>query len=175
MGDLLPTKGRYCPDCGGPLDFTFEPAQCPACGYQRVRWPYVGVAVVIRDEAGRVLLGRRAHGINAGKWCIPCGRLEHDEDVRAGAIRELLEETGLEVTADEIVSVQSNFHPVDALHEEARHAVGVWFAGRVVGGHLHCADGEMTELGYFDPARPPELAFPTDGLVLEQLVAERDG
>lgn len=174
MALQVPTKGRFCPDCGSALDFAFDPATCPKCGYTRLRAPYVGVAVVIRDEAARVLLGRRAHGIHAGRWCIPCGRLEHDEDVRAGAIRELLEETGLEVTAEAVIAVHSNLHPPDALHEEARHAVGVWFAGRVVGGHLYCADGEMTELGYFDPAHPPELAFPTDGLVLQQLANSRE-
>jgi ADP-ribose pyrophosphatase YjhB (NUDIX family) len=123
----------------------------------------VGVSVVIRDEAGRVLMGRRAYGAFAGLWCIPCGLLEWGEDVRAGAIRELREETGLEVTADTIVAVHSNFHFADD------SSVGIWFGGRVIGGELHCADGEMTELGYFDPAAPPALAFPTDALVLGEL------
>jgi 8-oxo-dGTP diphosphatase len=168
----VPVRGRFCPDCGTALSFDVVPAACPTCGYRRIRMPYVGVAIVIRDDSGSVLMGRRAHGAHAGKWCIPCGRLDWDEDVRAGAIRELLEETGLEVTADEVIAVHSNFHPPDALHDEDRHAVGVWFAGRVTNGTLHCADGELTELAYFDPADPPELAFPTDGLVLAQLAVQ---
>ncbi len=108
-------------------------------------------------------MGRRAQGAYAGLWCIPCGRLEWNEDVRAGAIRELLEETGLEVTADDIVAVHSNFHRTDD------HSVGIWFAGQITGGHLHPADGELTDLAYVDPASPPPLAFPTDALVLAQL------
>ena len=42
----------------------------------------------------------------------------------------------------------------------------------VVGGELHPADGEFTEVGYFDPATPPPLAFPTDALVLANLASE---
>lgn len=168
-----PPGGGYCPDCGGALFFDYRggerPPMCPACGYQRLRYPTVGVAIVLRDEAGRVLMGRRAHGSYAGLWCIPCGRLEWDEDVRAGAMRELLEETGLEATTGRVIAVHSNFHRPE------RQTVGIWFEGTVTGGGLTCPDGELTEAAYFDPAAPPPLAFPTDALVLAQLAAEGRG
>ncbi|MCL4242581.1 MAG: NUDIX hydrolase [Dehalococcoidia bacterium] len=160
-------RGQYCPDCGGALFFDYRggerPPTCPACGYVRVRYPGVVVAVIVRDAGGRVLMGRRSQGGHAGLWCIPCGRLEWDEDVRAAAIREFQEETGLEVELGGITAVHSNFH------DRERQTVGIWFSGRVVGGRLHAADGELSELAYFDPATPPELAFPTDALVLREL------
>lgn len=160
-------KGRFCPDCGGALFFDYRggerPPSCPACGFERVRHPTVGVAIVVIDDAGRVLMGRRAHGTYAGLWCIPCGRLEWDEDVRAGAERELLEETGLIARTGEVFAVRSNFH------QPERQTVGIWFHGEVVGGALHPADGEFTEVGYFAPGDPPPLAFPTDALVLADL------
>ncbi len=127
------------------------------------RYPIVGVAVIVRDHDGRVLLGRRAQGRYAGKWCIPCGRLEWGEDVRDGALRELLEETGLEARVTGIAAVHSNFHNPDDL------SVGIWFHGEVTGGQLHCADGELSEVGYFAPSEPPDLAFPTDEMVLREL------
>jgi ADP-ribose pyrophosphatase YjhB (NUDIX family) len=123
----------------------------------------VGVAVIIRDEAGWVLMGRRAQGRYAGLWCIPCGRLEWDEDVREAAVREFLEETGLEVELTGVAAVHSNFH------DRERQTVGIWFDGQVAGGHLYPADGELSELDYFDPAAPPPLAFPTDAIVLREL------
>ena len=131
--------------------------------------PAVGVAIVVRDELGRVLLGKRAVGWGTGEWCIPCGSLEWGEDVRAAAERELLEETGLRARAGEVVAVHSNFHDPERL------TVGIWFAGEDVGGEPFPADGELSDIGYFDPTEPPPLAFPTDALVLQQLAAEGPG
>jgi ADP-ribose pyrophosphatase YjhB (NUDIX family) len=129
------------------------------------RYPTVGVAVIIRDAAGRILMGRRAHGRYAGLWCIPCGRLEWDEDVREGAIREFKEETGLDVELGEVAAVHSNFH------DRERQTVGIWFWGQVLSGEPHPADGEFTEVDWFAPGEPPELAFPTDAVVLRDLAA----
>lgn len=162
---------QYCPACGrrlgdGPVDPTVP---CPGCGHREVRYPGVGVAVIVRDVAGRVLLGRRAGGRRAGQWCIPCGRLEWGEDVREAAVREFREETGLGVVLDGVYEVHSNFHDPDRL------TVGIWFRGHVVGGAPGPADGELSELGWFDPAQPPELAFPTDALVLRRLASEGQG
>jgi 8-oxo-dGTP diphosphatase len=161
----------FCPRCGQPLVFGSRAGRghpvCGNCGYVRYRNPAVGVAVVLQDEDGRVLMGRRARGDYAGHWCIPCGYVEWDEEVRASAVREFEEETGLAVEARDVVAVHSNFHNRD------KQTVGIWFRGQLVGGELHPADGEFTELGWFDPAEPPVLAFPTDALVLEQLARER--
>ncbi len=130
------------------------------------RRPSVGVAVVVRDGQGRVLLGKRAVGWGAGAWCIPCGSLEWGEDVREAAERELKEETGLSARAGEVLAVHSNFHDPERL------TVGIWFAGHAVEGAPVPADGELSEVGYFDPGEPPPLAFPTDALVLAQLAGE---
>jgi ADP-ribose pyrophosphatase YjhB (NUDIX family) len=133
------------------------------------RNPAVGVAIVLRDAGGRVLLGQRAGGAYAGYWCIPCGYVEWDEEVRDAARREFLEETGLDVEVGPVVAVHSNFH------NPRLHTVGVWFEGLSPTGVLRPADGELTELRYFNPATPPPLAFPTDAVVLEQLAVELRG
>ena len=160
---------RRCPECG--IYLVTDPAEvsprCPSCGYFRRRLPTVGVAMIVLDGDGRILLGKRAHGYGAGQWCIPCGRVEWDEDVRHAAERELLEETGITARAGEVYAVHSNFH------DAPRQTVGIWFTAEDVQGTAHCPDGEFSEVAYFDPASPPELAFPTDALVLLRLVEER--
>lgn len=50
-------------------------------------------AVVV--ERGRLLLARRGHEPDAGKWSLPGGRLESGETIATCVIRELREETGL--------------------------------------------------------------------------------
>lgn len=164
------THGRFCPHCGSalaPADHSGrERLSCPACGYIQYRNPAVGVAVVLRDARGRVLLGRRATGEYAGLWCIPCGYVEWDEDVRDAARREFLEETGIDVTLGPVVAVHSNFHNRD------KQTVGIWFEAAGASGTPHPVDGEFTALEFTDPATPPPLAFPTDGLVLRQLAGQ---
>jgi len=158
---------KFCPYCGEILEQRKKGNRirptCPSCGYVQYLNPTVGVAVVILKE-GKVLLGKRAPGVSyEGMWCIPCGHVEWDEDVREAAAREFKEETGLEVTIKEVVAVHSNFH--DPNH----HTVGIWFLGEVKGGKLKAGD-DLIEVGFFPLSQPPEpLAFPTDKIVIKTL------
>lgn len=52
---------------------------------------------IVLDEAGRLLLVRRARPPAAGSWSIPGGRCLAGEDAAAACVREVLEETGLRV------------------------------------------------------------------------------
>lgn len=121
-------------------------------------------ATAATDRYARVLLGRRARN-PAGTWCIPCGYLEVDEDVREGLEREVLEETGLVIEVGSVYRVHSNFHDPD------RQSVGIWFETFPVGGCLRPGD-DLDALMLVDPASPGvPLAFPTDALVLADLAA----
>ncbi len=136
---------------------------CGTCGWVHFRNPGVGVAVLLRDDAGRVLLVRRAAGsTREGAWCIPCGYLDYGEEVRAGAAREVFEETGLIVEVGDPVFVRSNFH------DPAKLTVGIWFDGVIKGGRLEAGD-DADEVGWFEPGDLPELAFPTDEELLGSL------
>ena len=72
----------------------------------------VGTAVVIFNEAGQVLLGRRRGAHREAHWSVPGGWLDReDEDTEAAAIREVLEETGLVATALDRLSWTTEDHP----------------------------------------------------------------
>ena len=63
--------------------------------------PEVAVGAIIVRE-GAVLLVRRGRGAEVGKWSIPGGRVEFGESLADAVAREVLEETGLQVTAGEL-------------------------------------------------------------------------
>ena len=163
---------RWCPRCREPLapvdrSGLARPA-CPACGFIFFAAPGVGAASVMRDADGRVLLVQRGpRQFGAGQWCFPCGFVEWGEDIRTAAAREALEEAGVEVTIGEPLQVATNFH------DPAHPTVGVWFAAALVDPTAtpHAGD-DAVAVGWFDPAAPPPLAFPTDAALLARLAAQ---
>ncbi len=58
------------------------------------------VGAVVFDEAGRLLLVKRANPPAKGMWSLPGGRLEVGETAEQGVVREVLEETGLVVRVE---------------------------------------------------------------------------
>ncbi len=82
--------------------------------------PLVGIgAVVLKGAAGaeRVLLIRRAKAPREGTWSLPGGRQRHGETVREAAMREVREETGIEVEIVALLDV------VDSLTRDSTGAV----------------------------------------------------
>src|ERR1700721_828235 len=55
------------------------------------------VGAVIKDGQGRLLLIKRGHEPGAGLWSLPGGRIEAGETDAEALVREMLEETGLQV------------------------------------------------------------------------------
>ena len=69
---------------------------CPACGH--VVWANPAPAVqALVERDGRLLLGRRAFDPSVGLWDLPGGFLEENEHPLDALVRELREETGLEI------------------------------------------------------------------------------
>jgi len=66
--------------------------------------PLIGVGAII-IEGDRVVLVKRGHAPLLGEWSIPGGMLEVGETLRQAAVREVLEETGLQVEAGELLGV----------------------------------------------------------------------
>jgi len=156
---------RFCCACAAPLPETTPEKphpSCPACGWILYRNPATGVVILI-TEGERVLLGRRGNegSYAPGTWCLPGGFIEYDEDFLSAAIREVLEETGLEVEIVSLLSVMSNF-----LKPEL-HTLVVVLKARIIGGDFRPGD-DLTELGWYPLGGPfPEMAFEADQSIID--------
>ena len=117
--------------------------------------PKVGVGVVV-VHAGELLLVRRSMAPERGKWAIPGGFLDHGEDPQAAALREVREETALDVVIDALVDVFYN--PPTGGHGGA--SLFLIYAGSYRAGTPTAGD-DADAVGFFGPADVPELAFPS--------------
>jgi ADP-ribose pyrophosphatase YjhB (NUDIX family) len=106
-------------------------------------------SAIVVDQAGRILLHRRADN---ELWSIPGGGMEIGERIADTVVREVKEETGLEVRPETIVGIYSNpNHVVEYSDGEVRQQFSICFACRVVGGKLATSD-ESLEVDFFSPA-----------------------
>ncbi len=99
--------------------------------------PFVGVGAVI-VEAGRVLLVKRRFEPLAGQWSLPGGAVDLGETLEACVIREIQEETGLEVMPGPVIEVLDRVMR-DAEGRVQYHYVLVDYVCRPVGGRLAAA------------------------------------
>jgi ADP-ribose pyrophosphatase YjhB (NUDIX family) len=105
-------------------------------------------SAIVIDQDGRILLHRRDDN---ELWSIPGGAMEVGERIADTVIREVKEETGLEVKPERVVGIYSNpQHVVEYANGEVRQQFSVCFACHVVGGDLAISD-ESLEVGFFPP------------------------
>jgi ADP-ribose pyrophosphatase YjhB (NUDIX family) len=119
-----------------------------------MRRPQVrGVACVLRDGRGRVLLMRQTYG-DRRRWWLPGGFVGRSEEPVAAAARECAEELGVEVVA---------WRPLGAVPgtwQGKRETLFV-FAGDWPGGAARCDPVEVLEARWFDLNALPPLGAPT--------------
>ncbi len=96
--------------------------------------PIVGVAAIV-IENGRLLLVKRDHDPDRGKWSVPGGLVEAGETLATAVKRETSEETGLVIEPGEMATIAEAITP-DADGRVRFHYVLIDFFARPVGGHL---------------------------------------
>ncbi len=158
-------KKTYCTQCGTPLVIKYVDGRdrlfCPACGEPLYENPVPVAACVVFDEAGRVLLVKRAIPPHKGEWCLPGGFVELDESAEQAALRELLEETGIEGREARLIDV------VPAVSEQYTTVLMIGYLVGTVSGSLQPGD-DTDDTAYYEPASVPKLAFHSNRIILDK-------
>ncbi len=156
---------KFCPLCASELVLKLQMSEerptCPNCGWVHYEDPKVAAGALIL-RGGEVLLVRRTMEPYILQWSIPAGFVNAYEDPQAAAVRECLEETGLEVKLDSLFDVlYGREHPRGA-------DIFLVYRAEVVSGILAPAD-DADQAAWFPIDDLPPLAFETTRKIFAKL------
>ncbi len=116
------------------------------------------VAAIVRDENGWILFVKSAE---SETWSLSAGAIDLGESPSEAIIREVFEETNLNVKPEKIVGVfgGEKFRFVYANSDAVEYLIVV-FECEVTGGGLFSRDEEVSEFRYFPVEEIPDLAIP---------------
>ncbi|MEU1439747.1 NUDIX domain-containing protein [Streptomyces mirabilis] len=112
------------------------------------------VTAVVRDDGGRLLL---IHKTDNGLWALPGGGHDIGERIGDTVVREVAEETGIDVEVDSVVGLYTDPEHVLAYDDgEVRQQFSICFRARPIGGSLRTSS-ESKEVRWVNPADLDEL------------------
>lgn len=126
---------------------------------------------MILNDDRRLLLQRRSDG---GQWGLPGGSVEVGESVTEAMVREVREETGLDVQVRRLVGVYSTpaLQVVRYPSGHVWHYVTICFECAIRGGTLTTGE-ETLALGFFSPRRLPPTLLPNHRVRIRDAMTRR--
>ncbi len=120
-------------------------------GHEKIMLVHAGGCIF--NENGEILLQRRG---DCDQWGFPGGTVELGETPQMAAIREVKEETGLDVEVGDLIGIYTDFD-VQCANGDKFQSILIAYELAVVGGELFCDQQETLDLQYFALDQAPEL------------------
>lgn len=162
---LYPFPWNFCPICGQKLieenDGEKPRPYCKNCNKFYYHNPIPVTACIVMNSKNEVLLTRRAVEPSKGKWCLPGGFMELGETPESSAIREIKEETGLDVKEEDLQMLG-----VISLTSKTKGSILIiYYLVKKWDGSLS-PGSDVSEATFFPTTNIPELAFPSHTFIL---------
>ncbi|XOU94955.1 MAG: nucleotide triphosphate diphosphatase NUDT15 [Candidatus Kerfeldbacteria bacterium] len=126
--------------------------------------PKVGIGVIIVNKDGDILVGKRK-GSLAQFYSIPGGHLDLGETFEQAAVREIKEETGLDIKNPDVIAVTNN---LETYHKEGKHYISIALMVKEFSGELKIMEPEKCEKWlWIDPKELPLPHFDASRMSVE--------
>jgi len=146
----------FCPWCSTKLvDENIDGKdrkRCPECDFIYYRNPIPAAGAILESD-GKILMVRRKYPPYIGDWCFPAGFMEYDESPSRCCIREVAEETGLNLRLTGLFKIYSG-------NDDPRsRAVLILYLADIISGKPTPGD-DASEIRFFNIDKPPDnIAF----------------
>lgn len=147
----------HCRQCGAVLDGPPPVRKCGQCGTTNFDGPVAAVLVLVRDDAGRILMTRQPWW-PADWWGLVAGFVEEGETAEQAVLREVKEETGLDVEIERFLGTFTRPHMKGRLM--------IAYSARMLGGKLQAGD-DVCEARWVDSA---SALAPPDSIAADAIV-----
>ena len=158
----------FCSYCGSTLGTDFHDGKrrqvCGSCREVYYENPLPVAFVILPNRDREILLVKRAREPFKNMWCFPIGFAETGESIEDAALRELLEETGVEGRITQLVDVSSHTNEVYG------DLLIVTFEAEKIGG-VEMAGDDAYDYGYFPVRSLPKLAFDSQEYAIVKFMA----
>lgn len=120
-------------------------------GHEKIILNFAGGCIF--NDKGEVLLQRRG---DSNKWGFPGGAIELGETPQMAAIREVKEETGLDVEVGELIGIYTDCD-LEYANGDKVQSICMVFKLNIIGGKMLCDKKETLALEYFSLDNMPEM------------------
>lgn len=168
MNSVNPRNFKFCPVCGKKLvekiihNENQIRLKCLSCGFIFYMNPIPAVAVILLKD-DKILLVKRKYPPRTGDWTLPAGFMEYFESPEETAIREVKEETNLDIR------IKKLYAALPGSYEMKIQIVLIVYIGEIIGGALSPGDDAMDAQFFPLENLPENIAFSAHKKVLENL------